>query len=78
MPSKKGHFEIDFSAQKNKKKKTSEYHKEYYWRFIKNGREIFRSSETYKNRSGANRALKIAMDCYDCAIIDFTKAPKIK
>jgi len=47
--------------------------KEFCWRFIKNGREIFRSSETYKRKASVKRSILIALNSgADAEIFDET------
>lgn len=50
MSVKAGHYEIFKSKNK-----------EFCWRFIKNGKEIARCSETYKRKASAKRSIDIVM-----------------
>lgn len=47
--------------------------KEFYWRFIKNGRIIAKSSETYKRKSACKRSVAIMMDSFYTDVVDKTK-----
>jgi len=46
--------------------------KELYWQFFKNGRELARSSETYKRKAGVKKSLAAIMGSFTCEIVDST------
>ena len=58
---RQGRYELDRSKNK-----------EFFWRFVKNGREIARSSETYKRKAAARRSIQIIAQSGDCIVLDLT------
>lgn len=60
-PKRKGHYVI--CKAKNK---------EIYWQFWKNGREIARSSETYKRKAGVKKSIAALQGSATCEIVDET------
>jgi len=61
MSKKQGHYIIKKSKNK-----------ELYWQFWKNGREICRSSETYKRKASVKRAITNMKNSSTCEIEDET------
>jgi uncharacterized protein YegP (UPF0339 family) len=59
---KKGRYEIDRSKNN-----------EFFWRFIKNGKQISRSSETYKRKGSVKRSIAIMQNSNGVETIDITK-----
>jgi uncharacterized protein YegP (UPF0339 family) len=52
--------------------------KEICWRFIKNGKTIYRASETYKRKRSAMRGIAIAMGSTVAEVKDLIPKPKKK
>lgn len=60
-PKRKGHYVI--LKAKNK---------ELYWQFWKNGREIARSSETYKRKASVYKSIEALQGSSTCEVRDST------
>ena len=45
---------------------------EFWARIMKNGKEIWRTSETYKRRAGVDKAVEIIGEDMNCNIADLT------
>jgi len=46
--------------------------KEFRWRFVRKGRKIFASTESYKRKVGAKKSILAAQNCSTAEIFDIT------